>query len=79
LPVQLIVVCGAQSHVGSGVPPQGDFRTVYSKNPGIASGGAQRAGYLRTGQKPKFHKALRDIGRKIDVLQDAVFALLEFR
>ena len=75
----MIVSRRAQKDAGSGIPAEGDFRTIYTKDPGIASGGTQRAGYLRTGQKPKFHKALCDIGREIDLIEDAVFALLEFR
>jgi hypothetical protein len=66
-------------HASRRIAPKGDFGTVYSKNPGIASGCTEGARNLRPRQKPKFHKALRDIGGKIDAFQNAVFALLEFR
>lgn len=66
-----------EEELGGGLAAQGNFRSVDAENPGVATGGAQGAGHLCSGQKPKFHKALRDIGGEIDVVDDAVLAPFE--
>jgi len=79
LGTRAVVVClHAQEELGGGLAAQSDFGSVDAEDPGIAPGRAQGARHLGSWQKPKFHKPLRDIGGKIEAVEDAVFALLEF-
>jgi hypothetical protein len=59
------------------LPPQGDFGAIYTKHARVAPGCAMGANHRHAGQKPKFHKALRDIWRQVDAVQNALFASFE--
>ena len=67
-----------QQQLGRGLAAQGDFRSVDPKDARVAAWRALSAGYLRSRQKPEFHKASSDIGWKVDAIENSVFALFEF-
>ena len=67
-----------QDELGSGLAAQSDFRSIDTEDAGVATGCAQGAGHLGSGQKPKLHQAMCDVGRKIDAIEDPVFAPFEF-
>jgi len=75
------VDCGAspQNQLGGCFAAQSDFGSVNAENARIAAGRTQCSYDRRAREESQLHKALSDIGGKIDPVQYALLTLFQFR
>ena len=75
---QSLIDLSFQKQVQRGFPTEGDFRTVDSKDTGIATWRRLRRSDGSPGQEAQFHQPLGNGFGQIDAIKDALFAFPQF-